>query len=579
MYHSKLAAVLLILSIALHLCSGAAIFPKSLRTQSGTASTTPVSALNTQDQSGSQDSWTKYVEFYGHTNAYRGVFAFDVSGIDASSVSTYSLDVNFKGPQASAQVWEFEFYIPASDSWVLAGDNTDAASWTWTELSFCGINSFAALVADGTLQVRYSSVTVADDSDLDFLAITVTTGSASTGATVAPTNPATAAPTQKATQAPTQKATQAPTQQATQAPTTQAPTQKATSAPTQKATSAPTQKATSAPTQKATSAPTQKATSAPTQKPTSTPPASPGGRICPAGQVWAPAPGTTWQWQLTGTIDTSLNVQMYDIDLFDNSAATIATLHSQGKAVICYFSTQYENWRPDAAQWPASVLGHALDGWPGENYVDIRSSIVRNIMLARLDLAVSKGCDGVEPDNVDEYQNVNGLGITAADQINFNTFMANAAHARGLSVGLKNDLDQVAQLQPVFDWALDEQCNEYGECGDLSPFVTAGKAVFGVEYSGSASSFCPRMVTSKYSWLLKDLDLDAQVTQCCTYASGGCAAKPAARCINYNTKRTETAEVEVVAEVQQLAQVEYSAASTMFPATIFAVVAVAALVL
>ena len=108
-------------------------------------------------------------------------------------------------------------------------------------------------------------------------------------------------------------------------------------------------------------------------------------------------------------------------------------------------------------------------------------------MQARLDLAVSKGCDGVEPDNVDSYANSNGLGLTAADQLDFNRFVAAEAHKRGLSVGLKNDLDQVKTLQPAYDWALNEQCSQYGECSSLTPFVTAGKAVFGVEYTGSAS--------------------------------------------------------------------------------------------
>ena len=61
------------------------------------------------------------------------------------------------------------------------------------------------------------------------------------------------------------------------------------------------------------------------------------------------------------------------------------------------------------------------------------------------------------------------------------------AHARGLSIGLKNDLDQIKTLQSKFDWALNEQCNEYKECATLKPFVTAGKAVFGVEYTGKTT--------------------------------------------------------------------------------------------
>jgi len=251
------------------------------------------------------------------------------------------------------------------------------------------------------------------------------------------------------------------------------------------------------------------------------------GRACAAGSWWAPAPQTSYQWQLTGVIDTSLNVSMYDIDLFDNTEATISTLHNKGKVVICYFSTQYEQWRPDAADFTKAVLGKNLDDWEGEKWVDIRSPVVRKIISARMDLAVSKGCDGIEPDNVDGYSTNTGFPLTAADQINFNTFLATEAHSRGLSVGLKNDGDQAKQLQPSFDWALNEQCYEYNECSSLTTFITAGKAVFNTEYSGTAAKICPYMVGLKFSSLLKSLDLDKSIkAQCCTYQTGGCAAIP-----------------------------------------------------
>jgi len=239
---------------------------------------------------------------------------------------------------------------------------------------------------------------------------------------------------------------------------------------------------------------------------------------------------------------------MYDIELFDNTADTIASLHAAGRTVICYFSTQYENWRPDVASWTAAVLGDNLDDWAGEKYVDIRSPVVRAIMSSRLDLAVSKGCDGVEPDNVDGYEAKTGFPLTAADQISFNSFVASEAHARGLSVGLKNDIDQATALEPLFDWALNEQCYEYSECSSLNVFITKGKAVFNTEYSGSASKVCPSMVTSKFSSLLKDLDLDASIAaQCCTYQTGGCAAVPY-KCISAETSR-DVLEVEEVAQV------------------------------
>ena len=236
----------------------------------------------------------------------------------------------------------------------------------------------------------------------------------------------------------------------------------------------------------------------------------------PPPSWWRPAPGTSWQWQLSGTIDTTVNASMYDIDLFDTQQSIIDELHTRGRTVICYFSAgSYENWRPDAHQYPASVLGKDLDGWPDEKWLDIRAiALLGPIIEARLDLAVSKKCDGVEPDNVDGYANDTGFPLSAADQLAFNRWLAVQAHARGLSIGLKNDLDQVTELVADFDWALNEQCFQYDECDTLLPFVQAGKAVFGVEYSGNTTDFCPQANANNFDWLQKKMDLDAWRVPC-----------------------------------------------------------------
>ena len=119
--------------------------------------------------------------------------------------------------------------------------------------------------------------------------------------------------------------------------------------------------------------------------------------------IWQPVPGTSWQWQLMGDINTSHDVEMYDIDLFDTPQSIIDELHAEGRIVICYFSAgTYEDWRADAGDFPEAVLGEGLDEWPGERWLDIRQlDILEPIMKARLELAVEKACDGVEPDNVD----------------------------------------------------------------------------------------------------------------------------------------------------------------------------------
>jgi len=236
----------------------------------------------------------------------------------------------------------------------------------------------------------------------------------------------------------------------------------------------------------------------------------------PGTAVWQPSPHTSWQWQLTGTIDTSYDVDMYDIDLFDVPQTVIDELHDDGRIVICYFSAgSYEEWRPDAGDFPAAVLGNPLDDWPGERWLDIRRlDLLGPIMAARLDLAVQKACDGVEPDNVDGYANDSGFPLTADDQLTYNIWLSTEAHQRGLSIGLKNDLDQIPQLLPYFDWVLNEQCFQYDECELLLPFVDAGKAVFGVEYEGEPDEFCPQANAYNFDWLLKDIDLGPDRISC-----------------------------------------------------------------
>ena len=88
-------------------------------------------------------------------------------------------------------------------------------------------------------------------------------------------------------------------------------------------------------------------------------------------------------------------------------------LFKLNKKVICYFSAgSYEPGRPDSANFLPSDLGSQMANWPDETWLDIRSLNVQKIMAARIQLAKSKGCDAVDPDNVDGYNNVNGLGLT-----------------------------------------------------------------------------------------------------------------------------------------------------------------------
>lgn len=230
----------------------------------------------------------------------------------------------------------------------------------------------------------------------------------------------------------------------------------------------------------------------------------------PATDWWKPQPGTSWQIQFNGTINTNLAVDMYVLDLFDTPTTQIRQLQQQGRKVVCYFSAgSWENWRSDANDFPSNVKGRKLTGWAGERWLDIRKlATLGPIMAARLDLAVEKGCDGVDPDNVDGYTNKTGFPLKANDQLTYNRWLAREAHARGLAIGLKNDIDQIPALVNDFDWQINEQCFHYNECHKLTPFINAGKPVFGLEYESDETVFCPLANAQNFDFLKKNLELD-----------------------------------------------------------------------
>ncbi|MBA4421293.1 MAG: endo alpha-1,4 polygalactosaminidase [Anaerolinea sp.] len=281
-----------------------------------------------------------------------------------------------------------------------------------------------------------------------------------------------------------------------------------------------TQQAASLPsaTQAPTGTPALNATTTSTTEPTTIPTVIPTHAI-PAYRVLPQK--ALWQIQYTGEIDIDLNVGMFNLDLFDTPREIIEILHQRGVFMMCYFSAgSYEDWRQDSYFFPPEVLGKDMKGWPGEKWLDIsRIEMLAPIMEARLDLAVQKGCDGVDPDNVNGYTNDTGFPLSANDQIAYNIFLSRAAYSRGLLIGLKNDLEQIPELLPYFDWILNESCFSYRECDKLLPFVQAGKPVFVIEYEVSPQEFCPQANQMGFNAIRKNWELDAYRTDCQSISS------------------------------------------------------------
>lgn len=234
---------------------------------------------------------------------------------------------------------------------------------------------------------------------------------------------------------------------------------------------------------------------------------------------WRPAVGLTWQWQIgDNDIDTSVDVDVYDVDLYLDPSI-IDALHAKGRKVIGYISVgSWEDWRPDKDKFPPDILGKDYEGWPGEKWLDIRRmDELAPIMLARMDLCKAKGFDALEPDNMEIYTNDTGFPLTYDDQLKYALWLAEEAHQRGLAVGVKNAPDQVKDLVEHFDFAITEDAFYHGWVGKMIPFIESGKPVLAAEYTDMQVDFaaaCQWGRENRFSFILKRRQLDAWIQTC-----------------------------------------------------------------
>jgi hypothetical protein len=271
------------------------------------------------------------------------------------------------------------------------------------------------------------------------------------------------------------------------------------------------------------------------------------------------AAGTGCRYTTTGGINTnitgtsfatgqSVRPTVFDIDfqtdpfctggtITKENTAAVTALHARGDHVIGYIDAgSAESFRPDFPQYESfnascdgCLFGKPLSGFRNEFWANINNNAfghdpndpagttesAREFVLEEIAKRVARvkadGFDGVEFDVVDAWENHTGLNISYDTQLRFNTRLANMAHRQGLSVALKNDVEQIPDLLPYFDFAINEQCQQYTECGTLQLFLSRGDAVYQVEYKRDymlhPSKFCPEANAANRSAIIKTFDL------------------------------------------------------------------------
>ncbi len=197
--HPSVFAGMILLLIALFCYPAMAqttstLVPSSYVTTSGTSGGQPVaSSIDLLDESGTTNTWAKYVEFQTTASAnYAGYQVFTLpTTIAPSSVTAIQVKVNYQGPDAVTQTWTWQLYNWSTASYVTVGTNSGAPSWgAWTILTFNASGTLANYVraSDGQMRMQLVSNNHADNCDIDYEAVVVTSGAQTVSVSISPTS-------------------------------------------------------------------------------------------------------------------------------------------------------------------------------------------------------------------------------------------------------------------------------------------------------------------------------------------------------------------------------------------------------
>ena len=241
-------------------------------------------------------------------------------------------------------------------------------------------------------------------------------------------------------------------------------------------------------------------------------------RTPPSGKV-------VWDWQIGAEGDSAIKpptgAKLIDVDGWGTSASKVAQLKAQGLYTVCYLDVgSWEPGRPDSNQYPSYLKIQQDPDWEDEYFLDVTDVFKPNSALARIlknrfAMCKQKGFDALEPDNLQNDENISGRKRpTLQQQIDFNGWVADAAHAAGLAVFQKNGPDKILvrdrtgkMMVEKFDGILNEQCQEYGECNALGEYSKRGKLVLDTEYDANLN--CSLSNSLKLNMIKRDLDLKA----------------------------------------------------------------------
>ena len=165
-----------------------------------------------------------------------------------------------------------------------------------------------------------------------------------------------------------------------------------------------------------------------------------------------------WLLWIDNYSNINTTVEVIDIDVLDADKEVVDKLHKKWQMVIWYLNVgSIETYRDDFSEFPKEVVWWIYPWWEDEIFLDIsKYELFKENILNRLDIAQKKWFDGIEPDNMDTYDNFEEtwFNITKQDEINYIKWFSSEVHKRWMFVIQKNAPDLSEDLVDIMDWAL-----------------------------------------------------------------------------------------------------------------------------
>jgi hypothetical protein len=241
--------------------------------------------------------------------------------------------------------------------------------------------------------------------------------------------------------------------------------------------------------------------------------------VVSAGIAHADTPAT-WDWQQNEPYEFGRKLDVFVTTPGRDTRTGVVRMSMINKTkVVCPVSVgTVASTDFFANMYPPQVVGNAVEGRAETHYLDIRNmNAILLLVGKRFNKCQAEQHSVILATDLDSHLVDGDFDISAEDVVAYATALAKIAHDLDMEIVQKDVPDLTPQLVDIFDFALTESCYQDGWCGDMQPYLNAGKIVLDAEYNDRPINWaeaCEYAANNGISMILKDRDLTADLQTC-----------------------------------------------------------------